>query len=206
MTAKPDDDALSWAGDNDPTLAAGETPARPEPADGWSTPGPQPGTQPGPQPGTQPGTQPGPQSGTQPGTQPGPQSGTQPRTRPGTTPDGFHEDARDGAAASEPHAAQVASAGASATLVGLGILAGIYLLYTIGWYIGVTRLVTSLFDPVSLFMFSLGSWLAVAAPLMWFGVAYGLTTDRPRARLFWLLLGVVLLAPVPFIFGSGAAL
>jgi len=186
MTAKPDDDALSWAGDNDPTLAAGETPARPEPADGWSTPGPQPGRQPGPQPGTQ--------------------SGTQPRTRSGTTPDGFHEDARDGAAASEPHAAQVASAGASATLVGLGILAGIYLLYTIGWYIGVTRLVTSLFDPVSLFMFSLGSWLAVAAPLMWFGVTYGLTTDRPRVRLFWLLLGVVLLAPVPFIFGSGAAL
>lgn len=160
MNAKSDDDALSWAGENDPTLAAGETSTRPEVADGWSTP-----------------------------------------ATPGTTPDGFRDDSRD---ASEPQAAQVASAGASATLVIMGILAGVYLLYTIGWFIGVNRITNPISDPVSEFMFSLGAWLAVAAPVVWFGVTYWLTTNRPRVRMFWLLLGVVLLAPLPFIFGSGA--
>ncbi|TFD50486.1 DNA polymerase III subunit gamma/tau [Cryobacterium frigoriphilum] len=162
MNAKPDDDALSWAGENDPTLAAGDASTRPELADGWSTPG----------------------------------------TSTGTTPDGFHDDSAE---TSEPAAAQVASAGASATLVIMGILAGVYLLYTIGWFIGVNRITNPIDDPVSEFMFSLGAWLAVAAPMVWFGVTYWLTTSRPRTRLAWLVLGVVLLAPIPFIFGSGAA-
>ncbi|MFC5928648.1 DNA polymerase III subunit gamma/tau [Cryobacterium melibiosiphilum] len=160
MNAKSDDDALSWAGENDPTLAPGDTPSRPELADGWSTP-----------------------------------------ATPSTTPDGFRDDSR---AVTGPQAAQVASAGASATLVIMGILAGVYLLYTIGWFIGVNRITNPIADPVSEFMFSLGAWLAVAAPIVWFGVTYWLTASRPRIRLLWLLLGVVLLAPVPFIFGSGA--
>jgi hypothetical protein len=87
----------------------------------------------------------------------------------------------------------------------MGILAGMYLLYTIGWFIGVSRIrqpVTD--DPVAEFMFSLGAWLAVAAPLVWFGATYWLTTARPRARLVWLLVGVLVLAPIPFIIGSGA--
>lgn len=165
MTAKPDDDALRWAGENDPTLASGDTSTRPELAEGWSIP-------------------------------------QTIGTNPATTPDGFRDDSR---VAREPAAAQVASAGASATLVIMGILAGIYLLYTIGWFIGVNRLSNPISDPVSEFMFTLGAWLAVAAPIVWFGVTYWLTTSRPRVRLFWLLLGVVLLIPVPFIFGSGAA-
>jgi hypothetical protein len=92
----------------------------------------------------------------------------------------------------------------SVALVGMGILAGMYLLYTIGWFIGVSRIAKPATDPVAEFMFSLGAWLAVAAPLAWFGVTYWLTTSRPRARLIWLLIGVVVLAPLPFIVGSGA--
>jgi hypothetical protein len=160
MNAKADDDALSWAGENDPTLAAGDTSSHPEVADGWSTPG----------------------------------------TSSGTTADGFHDESR---VASEPAAAQVASAGASATLVIMGILAGVYLLYTIGWFIGVNRLTDPGGDPVAQFMFSLGAWLAVAAPIVWFGVTYWLTMSRPRTRLTWLVLGVVVLAPLPFILGTG---
>jgi hypothetical protein len=91
----------------------------------------------------------------------------------------------------------------SLALVGTGILAGIYLLYTIGWFVAVSRLGNPLAEPVSRAMFSLGGWLAVAAPAVWFAAAYGLTADRPRRRFGWLLVGAVLLAPLPFVFGTG---
>jgi hypothetical protein len=97
----------------------------------------------------------------------------------------------------------------SVALVAMGILAGIYLLYSIGWFIGVVRLAQStLFtsaDPVTDFMASLGGWLAVAAPVIWFGVTFWLTMSRPRARWVWLLIGVVVLVPVPFLIGSGVS-
>ena len=89
----------------------------------------------------------------------------------------------------------------SVALVGMGVLGGIYLLYTVGWFIGTSRVGNPITDPVGQFMFSLGAWLAVVAPLVWFGAVYWLTNDRPRFRLLWLLIGVVLLAPLPFIFG-----
>lgn len=134
MSSSPDDDALRWAGDNDPTLASGDAPARDGQGDA-------------------------------------------------DAPGDF--------------------ATSSVALVGVGILAGIYLLYTIGWFLGVTRLGNPLADPLGRTLFGLGGWLAVAAPLVWFGTTYVLTGDRPRLRLIWLLIGVVLLAPLPFISGAG---
>lgn len=92
----------------------------------------------------------------------------------------------------------------SATLVFMGILAGVYLLYTIGWFIGAGRVVTPVTDPVATFMFSLGTWLAVAAPITWFAASFWLTHDRPRIRLTWLLIGVVVLAPLPLLLGGNA--
>jgi hypothetical protein len=94
---------------------------------------------------------------------------------------------------------------ASVALVGMGILAGIYLLYAVGWFIGVSRVGNPLTDPVGQFMFSLGAWTAVASPLIWFGATFQLTRHRPRTRIVFLLLGVVLLAPLPFIIGAGGA-
>lgn len=91
----------------------------------------------------------------------------------------------------------------SPALVGLGILGGVYLLYTIGWVIGVGRLSNPFTDPLAQFMFSLGTWLAVAAPVIWFASSFWLTRGKPRLRWTWLILGVVLLAPLPFIAGSG---
>ncbi|MEC5183787.1 hypothetical protein RCH12_001242 [Cryobacterium sp. MP_3.1] len=153
MTSSRDDDALGWAGDDDPTLVSGST-NPPEPTDapaadlpeGWAVTG---------------------------------------------SPGGYVDAPAGKAALSSP------------ALVGLGILAGVYLLYTIGWFIGVGRIENPLTDPLSQFMFSLGTWLAVAAPLVWFAASYWLTRGMPRLRWTWLILGVVLLAPLPFIAGTG---
>jgi hypothetical protein len=166
MTPEPDDDALSWAGDSDPTLT---------PRPGTDAPG---------------------------------KRGSVPAAPAGADlPDGWSV-AGGSAAAGSPTAptpgeeagSQVA---ASVALVGTGILAGIYLLYAAGWFIGVSRVGNPLTDPVGKFMFSLGAWTAVASPLIWFGAAFQLTRHRPRTRVVVLLLGVVLLAPLPFIIGAG---
>jgi hypothetical protein len=98
---------------------------------------------------------------------------------------------------------EATAAAGSFALVGIGILAGIYLLSTIGWFIGVSRVGNPLVDPLGQFMFSLGAWLAVASPVVWFAATYWLTGTRPRARILWLILGAVLLAPLPFVFGAG---
>ncbi len=145
MTSSRDDDALSWAGDTDPTLAKGDAPDAPDLPDGWSVPG-------------------------------------QPE---------------------KPETSGQREGTSSLALVGAGIMAGIYLLYTIGWFVAVSRLENPLVEPVARAMFSLGGWLAVAAPLVWFAAAYGLTAEQPRRRFGWLVLGAVLLAPLPFVFGTG---
>ena len=170
MNPRRDDDALNWAGDDDPTLQAGNTDrARAEPVglpEGWSFPHAS-------------------------------------ADRPVST------DSTTDAVPADPDTAQPdGPAASSAALVGMGILAGMYLLYSIGWFIGAARLssqsmVVSTTDPVVEFMTSLGAWLAVAAPLVWFGSTFWLTMSRPRARRVLLLLGIVVLIPFPFLVGSG---
>jgi hypothetical protein len=109
------------------------------------------------------------------------------------------------ASAVEAAAANKAPATMSSfALIALGVFGGVYLLYTVGWFIGVQRIQNPLSDVLGQFMFSLGLWLAVAAPAAWFAVTFWLTGARPRARIGWLFLGVVLLAPLPFIVGTGA--
>ena len=92
----------------------------------------------------------------------------------------------------------------SFTLISLGVFGGIYLLFTIGWFIGVNRIDNPLGEPLANFMFTLGIWLAVAAPAAWFVVTLWLTGGRPRGRILWLLLGVVLFAPLPLLVSGGA--
>ncbi|WP_104166997.1 DNA polymerase III subunit gamma/tau [Cryobacterium sp. N22] len=157
MTSSRDDDALGWAGDDDPTLVSG-SPSTPEPG---SSTTPEPGAD---------------------------------------LPEGWAVTGSPGGYVDAPEGKAPLS---SPALVGLGILAGVYLLYTIGWFIGVGRIDNPLTDPLAQFMFSLGTWLAVAAPLVWFAASYWLTRGTPRLRWTWLILGVVLLAPLPFIAGTG---
>jgi hypothetical protein len=158
MTSSRDDDALGWAGDDDPTLVSGRPGAIPptaQPAatasgdelpEGWAVTG---------------------------------------------SPGGYVDALAKPASMSSP------------ALVGLGILAGVYLLYTIGWFVGVQRIQTSLTDPLAQFMFSLSTWLAIAAPAVWFASSFWLTRGKARLRWTWLILGALLLAPLPFIAGSG---
>lgn len=104
------------------------------------------------------------------------------------------------AAPAEPEAqADAAAQPGSAELVMLGLLGGVYLLYSIGWLITASRPAPVLADPVAQFMYGFGSWFAVAAPALWFGAVLWLAAERRRARLLWLIAGAVVLVPVPFL-------
>ena len=180
---RDDDDALGWAGDDDPTLQT-----RSEDADAREnsrTP-------------VDPGAG---------ASAPVSASVTGPVSEPvyAALPDGWS--VKGPTAAIEADAAARSaerSPMSSFTLISLGVFGGIYLLFTIGWFIGVSRIDNPLGDALANFMFSLGTWLAVAAPVAWFAVTLWLTPTRPRGRILWLLLGVVLLAPLPLLVSGGA--
>ena len=94
----------------------------------------------------------------------------------------------------------------AALLVTYGILAGAYLLYTIGWVISIQRLnavrVASS-EPLNAIMFSLGEALAIASPAIWFGSMFLLSRGRkPIIRLLLLLVGLVAVLPWPFVLGA----
>jgi hypothetical protein len=93
----------------------------------------------------------------------------------------------------------------SALLVTLGVFGGIFLLYTVGWLIGMQRSTVPSATLFFVFMYRLGQVLAIAAPAAWFvGVLVLARERRAGVRIIWLLVGVVLLAPWPFILGLGA--
>src|SRR5690554_994258 len=91
----------------------------------------------------------------------------------------------------------------SAMLVVYGIFGGAYLLYIVGWIIAVQR---DTFTQASLFseiMYQFGEFLAIASPAIWLGAVLLLTRDgRVLPRVLWLLVGLLLLAPWPFILGA----
>ncbi len=92
----------------------------------------------------------------------------------------------------------------SVALVTFGILAGIYLLYSIGWLIAAQRDAVAPTDIVGAAMYTVGLWLAVLAPALWIGATFWLTRSSHtlRGRLIALVVGVVVLAPWPFIVGG----
>ena len=91
-------------------------------------------------------------------------------------------------------------------LVTYGILAGVYLIYTIGWVITVQRynaVTPASFDVLSAIMFQLGEFLAIASPALWFAAAVLLTRSRkPLVRLLVLLAGLIAVLPWPFVLGA----
>lgn len=97
----------------------------------------------------------------------------------------------------------------AALLVTYGILAGIYLIYTIGWVIALQRLnqvTVASSDPLTQVMFLLSEVLAVASPAIWFGAAVILTQGRkPIARLLAILIGLAAVLPWPFVLGAWLA-
>ncbi len=101
--------------------------------------------------------------------------------------------------ADEPEPTDAASATSSVELVALGVLGGVFLLYAIGWLVAALGEQPFFDDPVAQFMYALGSWFAVLAAPLWFGAVLWLASGHRRARLIWLIIGAVLLLPVPFL-------
>lgn len=82
----------------------------------------------------------------------------------------------------------------------VGIVGGIYLLYTIGWIVGGLRLQPLASFLVSDVMFLPWFFLAIAAPALWFLASWVLTRGKASwIRVAVLLAGVVLLVPWPFV-------
>jgi hypothetical protein len=92
----------------------------------------------------------------------------------------------------------------SAALIGFGIFAGIYLLFSVAWLITALRNPTQIADALGNAMFQFGLWLSVAAPAIWFGaVLYVGKNKKVATRLLFLLLGVVVLIPWPYVAWAG---
>ena len=96
----------------------------------------------------------------------------------------------------------------AALLVTYGILAGVYLIYTLGWVTSILRLNAirvPYSDPLSEIMFQLGEFLAIASPALWFAAVFLLSRGRkPLVRLLWILVGLVAVLPWPFVLGAWA--
>jgi hypothetical protein len=91
----------------------------------------------------------------------------------------------------------------SVALIAHGIFGGIFLLYAIGWLVAIGRDAFVPADLVGQFMYSLGQWLAVLAPAVWFGAVLWATRRAPslKGRMIAFAVGIVVLAPWPFIAG-----
>jgi drug/metabolite transporter superfamily protein YnfA len=92
----------------------------------------------------------------------------------------------------------------SAALIGFGIFGGIYLLFSVAWLITALRNPTEIADILGNAMFQFGLWLAVATPAIWFGAVLYLGKDKKVAtRLLFLLVGVAILIPWPYVTWAG---
>lgn len=91
-------------------------------------------------------------------------------------------------------------------LVGFGVLGGIYLLYSVGWFLGGTGLLPRTVFLIPEFMYVVMMWAAVLAPWLWFAASWVLTRRSATwVRLVALIGGAVLLVPWPFLMtGAGA--
>jgi hypothetical protein len=85
-----------------------------------------------------------------------------------------------------------------AALIVFGILAGIYLLYAIGWVIFGYSSGVPVQGAFFSIMYQVGEALAIASPFLW-AIAVWLRVKNPAMRMLWLFVGVVVLAPWPFI-------
>jgi hypothetical protein len=110
--------------------------------------------------------------------------------------------ATDDAEADQPEDDDISPSMSSVLLVTLGIFAGVFALYTVGWFVSVQRFVYFALGPLEQFVFDAQEWLAVLAAPLWFALALLLTRGRkPAVRLIWLLIGAIVLIPWPFVLG-----
>jgi hypothetical protein len=168
--AQPDDDALSWAGDDDPTLDVGErrvddvaspevAPARSETAHARAD------------------------------------ADVDTTVVAGTG-------SATGTVTSSPAEAPREQM-SSVALIAVSVLGGIFLLYTIGWFVSVQRIGTGASDGLRTLMFTVGQVLAVAAAPQWFAASFFATRGRQsRWFVLALIVGAFVLIPWPFVIGA----
>lgn len=206
MTSDPDD-ALSWEGDDavDARGPARRGPrrARPESSPRTAVPS-QPATAQEQAPTAERPTSAASTSGAVASDEPAPSSVASGSAAPGSAASGSVTSADRGAQSSETDRAAIddeAPAGLStAMLLLVGVVGGIYLLYTAGWIIGGLRLQPLASFLVADAMFLPWFVLAIAAPALWFLATWVLTRGRASwIRVAVLLAGVVLLVPWPFV-------
>ena len=107
------------------------------------------------------------------------------------------------AANAPSNAAVLPAVASSAFLISLGILGGIYLLYTIGWVVSLQRFYYAATNALDQGAFEVQQYLAIAAPIAWFASVLWFTRHHsPVRRLVLLLAGAVLLVPWSFVMGS----
>jgi len=129
--------------------------------------------------------------------------------RPAVTPGASAAERRAAAEArraTAPTTGSAVDAGPVATnsvvLVVLGLLGGIYLLYTVGWFISAQRNIALPVNAFDVVMTYVREGLSVAAPALWFGCTLLFTRhSKPLLRVLWLVLGALVLIPLPFVLG-----
>jgi len=84
--------------------------------------------------------------------------------------------------------------------IALGVLGGIYLLFSAAWIVTALGNPVLIEDPVGSFMFVFGLWLAALAPATWFTATLAFGRNR---SFFWrfamLALGAALVIPWPYL-------
>jgi hypothetical protein len=121
----------------------------------------------------------------------------------GDEKDPTHIDAPAKVRDSAEAAPTVAPATSSTMLVVYGIFGGAYLLYVVGWIVAVQRDTITMPTLFAEIMYQFGEFLAIASPALWIGAVLLLTAERkPIVRLLWLVLGLLVVAPWPFILGG----
>lgn len=173
-----DDDALSWGGDDDPTLDVGEkrTPGGANAAPGAArTAEPEPlQSEPEPEP-LQPPAAP---------------VERHPEPSPAES-----DEAETEADADAAHAAPLGNVG----LVGIGMVAATFVLFAVGWLIAGFQL-RGLGLPIPDVTLVSLTIAAALAPMVWFVAVLALTRAwRTWQRFLLLILGIVLLVPWPFL-------
>lgn len=98
--------------------------------------------------------------------------------------------------------------GKNSELVGLstpmlllvGVIGGVYLLYTVGWMIGGLNLQASAMFLVPGVMYQVAVWAAVLTPALWFAAVWFLTRRSAAwVRVVGFIAGALLLVPWPFV-------
>ncbi|WP_300268012.1 hypothetical protein [Microbacterium sp.] len=92
-------------------------------------------------------------------------------------------------------------------LLFIGIVGGVYLLYTVGWIIGGLNLHGSAIFLIPEVMYQVAFWTAVLTPAIWFAAVWHLTRrSRAWVRVLAMIGGILLLIPWPFVMtGAGGA-